>query len=187
MGGLTSSHIFAKLVAAGTNAAPQSIILEFPNIVAGATALAGVESSEGPLKETGGTLAASLVFSLGNVTITISSVGDKTADVSAIALHLDHTRGETSFKEELKAGKAERLTKDALKVKMGQKSTFIECLPERETTGWHKLIAPDGEIKREDDAIVYASPSAGEKKIERYHVAPQLRRTVDSKEEDGYV
>ncbi len=30
----------------------------------------------------------------------------------------------------------------------------------------------DGELKREDDAIVYVSPSAGEKNIERYHVAP---------------
>jgi len=48
-------------------------------------------------------------------------------------------------------------------------TTFIEHLPERKTTGRHKLIAPDGELTREDDAIVYVSPSAGEKKIEQYH------------------
>ncbi|WP_239287865.1 hypothetical protein [Candidatus Nitrotoga sp. 1052] len=58
-----------------------------------------------------------------------------------------------------------------LKVKKGQMTTLIERLPERETTGWHKLIAPDGELKREDDAVVYVSASAGKKKIERYQVA----------------
>jgi len=114
---------------------------------------------------------ASVAFSLGNVTITITSVGDQTVDVSAIALRLDHVLGEPPAKEELKAGKAERLITPALKVKKGQMATLIEHLPERTTTGWHKFIAPDGELKREDDAIVYVSPSAGEKKIERYQVA----------------
>jgi hypothetical protein len=57
-----------------------------------------------------------------------------------------------------------------LKAKKGQMTTLVERLPERETTGWHKLIAPDGELKREDGAIACVSPSAGEKKIERYLV-----------------
>ncbi len=137
----------------------------------GAGKLAAIGDINYAGQEPGGTRIASLVFSLGNVTIAISSVGDKSVDVSAIAQRLDHTLGEPPAKEELKAGKAERLTTAALKVKKGQMTTLIEHLPERTTTGWHKFIAPDGELKREDDAIVYVSPSAGEKKIERYQVA----------------
>lgn len=49
MGGLTSSTILAKLAAAGTTAATQSIILEFLNSVPDAAALAGVEPVEGPI------------------------------------------------------------------------------------------------------------------------------------------
>ncbi|MEQ6341384.1 MAG: hypothetical protein M3A44_06930 [Gammaproteobacteria bacterium] len=141
-----------------------------PDIPRGAGKLAAVGDVNYAGQEPGGTRVASLVFSLGNVSITISSVGDKTVDVSAIAQRLDHTLGEPPAKEEIKAGKAERLTTPVLKVKKGQTTTLIECLPERESTGWHKLIVPDGELKREDDAIVYVSPSAGEKKIERYQV-----------------
>lgn len=143
-----------------------------PDLPHGAGKLAAVGDVNYVGQEPGGTRVASLVFSLGNVTITISSVGDKTVDVSAIAVRLDHTLGELPDEEELKAGKAERLPVAALKVKKGQMTTLIERLPERATTGWHKIIAPDGELKREDDAIVYVSASAGEKKVERYQVAP---------------
>lgn len=142
-----------------------------PDISRGTGKLSAVGDVNYAGKEPGGPHVASLVFSLGNVTITISSVGDKTVDVSAIAQLLDHTLGEPPAKEELKVGKAEHLPLAALKVKKSQVTTLIERLPEREATGWHKLIAPDGELKCEDDAIVYVSPSAGEKKIERYHVA----------------
>ena len=143
-----------------------------PDLPRGTGKLAAVGDVNYAGQEPGGKLVASLVFSLGNVTFAISSVGDKTVDVSAIAQRLDHTLGEPPAKEELKTGKAERLATAALKVKKGQMSTVVERLPERATTGWHKLIAPDGELKREDDAIVYVSPSTGEKKVERYHVAP---------------
>ena len=141
-----------------------------PDILQGAGKLSAVGDVNYAGKEQDGTRVASLVFSLGNVTIAISSVGDKTVDVGAIAQHLDQTLGKPPAGEELKAGKAERLPLAAFKVKKGQMTTLIERLPERATTGWHKLIAPDGELKREDEAIVYVSPSAGEKKIERYHV-----------------
>ncbi len=142
-----------------------------PDLPRGTGKLAAVGDINYVGQEPGSTRVASLVFSLGNVTIAISSVGDKTVDVSVIAQSLDHTLGEPPAKEELKTGKVERLPLTALKVKKGQMTTLIERLPERATTGWHKFIAPDGEIKREDDAIVYVSASAGEKKIERYLVA----------------
>jgi hypothetical protein len=29
--------------------------------------------------------------------------------------------------------------------------------------GWLKVIVPDGEITREDDALIYTSPDAGDK------------------------
>lgn len=143
-----------------------------PDIPRGAGKLSAVGDVNYAGKEPGGTHVASLVFSLGNVTIAISSVGDKTVDVSAIAQQLDHTLSEPPAKEDIKAGKAEHLPLATLKVKKNQLTTLIERLPQRATTGWHKLVAPDGELKREDDAIVYVSPSAGEKKIEHYQVAP---------------
>ena len=142
-----------------------------PDIPRGTGKLAAVGDVNYAGLEPGGKRVASLVFSLGNITVAISSVGDKAVDVVAIAQSFDQTFGEPPTKEELKTGKAERLPMAALKVKKGQMTTLIERLPERSTTGWHKLIAPDGELKREDDAIVYIAPSAGERKIERFHVA----------------
>lgn len=154
MGALTSSHILAKLVAAGNNAAPQSIILEFPNMVSGTDALAGGQPFGGSLQEKGGT---SVVFSQGKINIAASSVSDKTDDVSTVAPCVEHPRGETSFKKRLshkssKAGRSERLIKAALKVEMDQ-TTLSECLPEREITGW-QAHRPAGEISHEDDTCL---------------------------------
>ena len=50
-------------------------------------------------------------------------------------------------------------------------SLMIERLPEQAPQGqWIKIIAPDGELSREADNLVYNVSKSGRKKIETYVV-----------------
>ena len=115
---------------------------------------------------------AATFFSRGNVTVTVSSVGGTIIDVSKIARMLDHTFSQPPAKDDIKKGLAEAITPRSLKMKKGETVTIIETLPEPvPRSGWLKIIAPDGELRREDDSVIYASPQAGEKQIEQYRIA----------------
>jgi hypothetical protein len=108
----------------------------------------------------------------GNVAVTVSSVGETTVDISNIAGMLDRALSEPPLKQEIKKGLAEELAPRAFKAKKkGETVKIIETLPEPvPRSGWIKIIAPDGELRREDNSVVYVSPQAGEKKVGQYRV-----------------
>ena len=54
-----------------------------------------------------------------------------------------------------------------LAVKKGQKAVLLQSLPApTRRAGWVRVIAPDGELRREDDVLYYLPEQAGEKRID---------------------
>jgi hypothetical protein len=116
-------------------------------------------------------VVAATFFTRGNVAITVSSVGETTIDISNIARMLDQALSEPPLKQEIKKGLAEELVPRPFKAKKGETVRIIDRLPEPVSrSGWLKIIAPDGELRREDDSVIYVSPQAGEKKVGQYRV-----------------
>lgn len=120
----------------------------------------------------GSRVVAATFFTRGNVTVTVSSAGNKTVvDVSKIASMLDRSLSEPPEQQKIKTGLAERLAPKSVKVKKQGTATVIEKLPEPvPRSGWLKIVAPDGELRREGDSVIYLSPQAGEKRIRQYRV-----------------
>ena len=114
---------------------------------------------------------ATTFFTRGNVTVTVSSVGENVIDISNIVRMLDRALNETPSKQEIEKGLAEELAPRSFKAMKGETVKIIDKLPEPVArSGWIKIITPDGELRREDDSVVYVSPQAGEKKVEQYWI-----------------
>jgi hypothetical protein len=113
--------------------------------------------------------AASVFFARGNVLISVASVGDVIVDVSAFAKKLDAALRMPPKETELKRGLAAQKSPRSFDVKGKKPVTVIESLPQIAAIGaWVKVIAPDGELRREDDHLVYVSEGAGRKRVGQY-------------------
>lgn len=114
-------------------------------------------------------VVATIFFTRGNIFLSVSSVGEKVVDVSGMAKNLDRNFSGPPKEEEVKKGLVEVLSPKPLSVKEKEKTILIEKLPEPvPRSGWLKIIAPDGELSREDDALFYVSSKAGKKQIGKY-------------------
>lgn len=116
-------------------------------------------------------VVAAILFTRGNISVSVSSVGDKLVDVSSVAKILDHNFSEPPKEEEIKEKRAGIILPRSLQVKEKESATVVEKLPEPTArSGWLKIIAPDGELRRQDDALVYVPATTGKKKIGKYVV-----------------
>lgn len=114
---------------------------------------------------------AATYFVRGNLSISIASVGTDPTDVSAVAANLDRTFSEPPKQRELDDKRAEERSPKPLKVQQQECVQLLEHLPEPLLrNGWLKVIAPDGEVVREGDELVYRSPKGGTKKIKEFVV-----------------
>jgi hypothetical protein len=114
---------------------------------------------------------ASAYFVRGNLSISIASVGEEPADVSAVARSLDRAFTEPPKQKDLEEKRAEDRSPKPRKVKKGERALLKESLPEPVLrNGWLKVIVPDGEIAREGDDLVFRSPTAGTKRIQEFLV-----------------
>jgi hypothetical protein len=113
--------------------------------------------------------AASVFFCRGNVVVSVASVGEAMVDVAAFAKKLDAALRTPPRDTELKSRLAEQRSPRSFEVKRHQPVTIIENLPQvLAAGGWIKVIAPDGELRREDDHLVYVSEQAGRKRVGQY-------------------
>lgn len=116
-------------------------------------------------------VVAAAFFTRGNVTVTVSSVGETVIDISNIVSMLDRALSETPSTQEIKKGLAEELAPRSFEAMKGETVKVIDKLPEPVArSGWIKIIAPDGELRREEDSVVYVSSQAGEKKVGQYWI-----------------
>lgn len=114
----------------------------------------------------------SLYFTRGNLTVTVMSAGDKPVDVTKLAMALDSLFTEAPDSTDVEEGLVKELSPKTLQVKAKKTMPVIEHVSEAIAKGgWLKIIASDGELKREDDALVYTSATKGRKRIGKYIVA----------------
>lgn len=99
-----------------------------------------------------------LVFTRGNLQISVSSMGFTAVDVSELAQALDDLLTGPP------AGPSESLTGKARKKEM---TVLIDKLPEPTTeSGWTRVLAPDGEILREGDSLYLLEEKGGDRTVE---------------------
>ena len=112
---------------------------------------------------------ASVFFTRGNVLVSLASVGDTAVDVSALAKKLDASLREPPKKGELTKGLAEQRSPRSFDVKKTQPIAVIDGLSRVVATGARvKVIAPDGELRREDDRLIYLPEGKGRKRVGQY-------------------
>ena len=117
-------------------------------------------------------IPGAISFTRGNVFVSVSSVGERTSDVSAIAAGLDGALSEPPAKRELEKGKLQLLSPKAATVKANEAHVLIENLREAAPGGeWLKIIVPDGELSRKGDALIYVSPQGGEKHVSAFAIS----------------
>lgn len=116
-------------------------------------------------------LVTMLTFTRGNMFVSIASVGEKPVDVSKAAKALDRSLGEPPTEATIQRGRASDMSPKPVSVKKNQKRTLVKALPEPVSrSGWLKIIAPDGELSRDGDEVVYVPSRGGKKEIKHYLV-----------------
>lgn len=119
----------------------------------------------------GAKIVASVLFTRGNLSVSVNSVGEEMVDVASVAGKLDRAFTESPSKKDIEKKRAEDRSPKPVKLKKLERKRVIDELPERITrNGWIKVIVPDGEIARDDDTLVYESAIAGTKQIEAFFV-----------------
>ncbi len=115
-----------------------------------------------PTKET-----SAIFFTRGNLQISVSSAGMKPVDVTALARSLDNRLTKAPTKTEVK--KAEVTRKKPLKIKAKKQAmtvlvkTLDEPIPK---SGWTKILAEEGEVRKEGGTLFFVGEKAGEQKAE---------------------
>jgi hypothetical protein len=142
----------------------------------GHTMRAGIPRASGKLAATGdisfvgrdpqSDVPAAISFARGNVHVSIASVGDRNVDVSDFAARLDRLLGEPATKADLSRGRVRARSPKTATIEAGTPHILIKNLPATAPHGqWLKVLAPDGELNRDGDALTYASQQPGKKPI----------------------
>jgi hypothetical protein len=113
--------------------------------------------------------AAAAFFARGNVAVSVASVGEATVDVAPFARKLDSALTKPPRDSELKRGVAAQGSPRSFEVRGRRPVTIIPSLRQvLEAGGWLKVIAPDGELRREDDQLVFVAERPGRKRVGHY-------------------
>jgi hypothetical protein len=113
-------------------------------------------------------LPAAIFFTRGNVCVSVSSVGERNVDVSGVTARLDRALSKPPTKAEVEKGRVKARPPKAATVKAGEAQVLIKNLKDAARGGWLKVIAPDGQLGREGDALIYESSQGGKKRIGIY-------------------
>lgn len=110
-----------------------------------------------------------IFFTRGNLAISVSSVGANPVDVAKFATILDTLLSEPPNTDDIERGVASQLSPKSIKFEAQQFTKVVEKLAETEARGgWLKVIAKDGEFKREDDTLYLTTEKTGKRSIGKY-------------------
>lgn len=116
---------------------------------------------------------ASVNFTLGNLAVTVASVGETEVDVSAVVTLLGKLLGAAPSTESLKQRTARRLFKEPAKAGSRGAGRLVEELPEVEQGVWVKVLAPAGRLRREGRSLIYEASEGGAEQVEGFAVKQQ--------------
>lgn len=116
------------------------------------------------------------LFGVGNVALSVRSVGKAAADVSAAAERVGKLLVTPPDKSTQRAGHAAALPPPAAKMRAGEVLTLIEHLPDAGPGADRiQVIVPSGELRREGDSLVYVATADGSPQIAGYTHTQGLR------------
>lgn len=115
------------------------------------------------------------LFTVGNVTVAMASVGDEPVDVAPLAARLGRWLADPPLATALRAERATAYAPAAVRLDAGQSLTLVERLPPA-APGAPRLQAraASGTLRREGDALVYVAGKAGSHGVALFsHAAPE--------------
>ena len=147
-----------------------------PAIPRGTGVLAQVGDVNFVGRESVSDVAAAVDFTRGNLCVSVRSAGDRTVNVSEIACSLDQRLNAKPSPDDLRKGRVLLREPKAAISEPGEAVVLIPNLHRvKSGKGWLKVVAPDGELSRRDDALMYASSQGGRKRIETYLVRENIK------------
>ena len=110
---------------------------------------------------------AVVVFTRGNLQISVSSVGLNLVVVSPLAKALDNRLTKSPTKTDEKKLTATRQKPLKVKIRKKEKTVIIDTLPEPiPSSGWTRVLATDGEIRKEGDTLYLVDEQGGDRTVE---------------------
>ena len=112
---------------------------------------------------------ASISFTRGNVMVTVRSVGDRTVAVGDVAVRIDRSLSRRPRRRQETRGQGKTVS-ITIGVRRAQDShVLFKSLDLAAPRGsWLQIIAPEGELRRENEAVIYTADSPGEMTIETF-------------------
>ena len=108
-----------------------------------------------------------VIFTRGNLQISISCVGLSPVDVTQLAKAMDNKLTKPPTKTEEKKMVARREKSLKVKAKKKEMTTLIEALPEpTPKSGWTRVLATEGEIRKEGDTLYIVDEKGGDRTVE---------------------
>jgi hypothetical protein len=107
-------------------------------------------------------------FARGNSYVSVRSAGDRVVDVTAAVERLDQSM---RLPLELSGVDGARVEEGVLEVTShedGEERVIIESIVHTAHGGWLKVLAPDGELRREGDSLIYVARSVGLTRIRTF-------------------
>ena len=108
-----------------------------------------------------------IIFTRGNLQISVSSVGLNPVDVTPLAKSLDNRLTKPPTKTDEKKLVATRQKPLKVKVNKKEMTVLIETLPEpTPKSGWTRVMATEGEIRKENDTLYLVDEKGGDRSVE---------------------
>ncbi len=140
-----------------------------PNIPKGTKKYAQLGDVNYVTREPQTNIAGAIMFTRGNVCVSVSSAGEKNVDVSEMAAVLERALSEPPAKADASRPKVHACIPEWVDVTARKPVVLVEKLPEAVPRGgWLKIIVPDGELRRKGDALIYVSPEGGKKHVSAF-------------------
>jgi hypothetical protein len=146
------------------------------NIPRGSGALASVGDIVYEGREPESDIPAAVSFARGNVFASVRSGGNRVVDVSLAARWLDDRISRAPTAVELQDPRVRARALDVTASQPGEARVVVESIAKMAADGWLKVVAPDGELRREGDSLVYLSGSAGRTRLEAFVTRPRPAR-----------
>jgi hypothetical protein len=139
-----------------------------PNIPRGTGHLASIGDIAFVARDPESDIPGAISFARGNIFSSVRSVGDEIVDVSAAAEWLDRAIGQPPSKSELADARLEARTLEAAAREAGEERVIIDSIGRASDGGWLKVLASEGELRRQGDSLIYLAGAAGPARVETF-------------------
>lgn len=126
-------------------------------------------------------ITAAISFARGNVFVSVRSAGDRIVDVSSPARRLDDAMSSPPSAAEVRDERVQARPLPVTAREPGEERVVIDSIAKTAAGGWLKVLAPDGELRRSDDSLVYVAGSAGRTRLEAFITRPRPGRSPSDK------